>query len=84
VEAAARTAGRGPIIQVVAYSTPSSGGWYWRIMDYSGELVEESRERFPTIGEAVALGAKRLGQINLAAAGPVNTGLGRTPPVARS
>jgi len=63
----------------VAYSTPSSGGWYWRIMDYAGELVEESRERFPTIGEAVAQGAKRLGQINLAAAGPMNAGLSRIP-----
>lgn len=63
----------------MAYSTPSSGGWYWRIMDYAGELVEESRERFPTIGEAVAQGAKRLGQMNLAAAGPVNAGLSRTP-----
>jgi hypothetical protein len=67
----------------VAFSTPSSKGWCWRIVDYAGELVEESRERFPTIGEAVALGAKRLGQMNLAAAGPVNTGLGRTPPVPR-
>jgi hypothetical protein len=63
----------------VAYSTPSSGGWYWRIMDYAGELVEESRERFPTIGAAVAQGAKRLGQMNLAAAGPMNTALSRTP-----
>jgi hypothetical protein len=66
-------------MQVVAYSTPSSGGWYWRIMDYAGELVEESRERFPTIGVAVAQGAKRLGQMNLAAAGPMSTALSRTP-----
>jgi hypothetical protein len=48
-------------------------------MDYAGELVEESRERFPTIGEAVAQGAKRLGQMNLAAAGPMNPALSRTP-----
>jgi hypothetical protein len=60
----------------VAYSTPSSGGWCWRIVDYAGEYVEEGRERYPTIGEAVAQGAKRLGQINLAAAGP---GLSRVP-----
>jgi hypothetical protein len=53
-------------------------------MDYAGELVEESRERFPTIAEAVALGAKRLGQMNLASAGLVNTGLGRNPPLPRS
>ena len=48
-------------------------------MDYAGELVEESRERFPTIGAAVAQGAKRLGQMNLAAAGPMHPGLSRTP-----
>jgi len=34
-------------------------------VDYSGEMVEESRETFPTIGSAVADGKERLVRIDI-------------------
>jgi hypothetical protein len=52
-------------MQVGAFATPSSGGWRWRIMDYAGEIVQESHSAFPTIGEAVAEGKKRLAEMNV-------------------
>ncbi len=52
-------------MQVGAFSTPSSGGWRWRIVDYAGEILEESHETFPTIAEAVAQGAKRFTKMNV-------------------
>ena len=52
-------------MQVAAFSTPSSGGWRWRIVDYAGEIVEQSHEPFPTIAAAVANGAKRLAQMDV-------------------
>jgi hypothetical protein len=52
-------------MQVGAVSTPSSTGWRWRIVDYSGVIIEESREPFPTIAAAVANGTKRLVQMNV-------------------
>jgi hypothetical protein len=52
-------------MQVGAFATPSSGGWKWRIMDYAGEMLEESHSVFPTIGEAVAEGKKRLAEMNV-------------------
>lgn len=33
-------------------------------MNYSGEMVEESHQTFPTIGEAVADGKTRLAQMD--------------------
>ena len=52
-------------MQVVAFSTPSSGRWRWRIVDDAGEMLEESREPFLTTPEAVAQGTKRLAQMNV-------------------
>jgi hypothetical protein len=52
-------------MQVGAFATPTSGGWRWRIMDYAGEIVQESHSTFPTIGEAVAEGNKRLAEMNV-------------------
>ena len=52
-------------MQVIAFSTPSRPEWRWRIVSYSGELVEESRETFSTIGVAVARGTKRLTELNI-------------------
>lgn len=52
-------------MQVAAVSTPQDGArWRWRIVNYAGELVEESRETFPTIGSAVEQGSKRLAQMD--------------------
>ena len=50
-------------MQVVALSTPARTGWTWRIVNAAGEVIEESRERFPTIATAVATGrASKLGE----------------------
>lgn len=51
-------------MQVVAVRTPASPDWRWRIVDYSGGILEESRETFPSIAVAVAHGAKMLAQMN--------------------
>jgi hypothetical protein len=52
-------------VQVAAVSTPQDGArWRWRIVNYAGELVEESRETFATIGSAVEQGSKRLAQMD--------------------
>jgi hypothetical protein len=53
-------------VQVVAVSTPEDNGrWRWRIVNYAGEPVEESRENFPTIASAVEHGSKRLRQTDI-------------------
>ena len=52
-------------MQVAAVSTPQDGArWRWRIVNYAGEIVEESRETFATIGSAVDQGSKRLAQMD--------------------
>jgi hypothetical protein len=51
-------------VNVVAVSTPLHPDWRWRIVDYAGDIVEESRTSFPTIHTAVAEGAKRLEDMN--------------------
>jgi hypothetical protein len=53
-------------VDVIAFSTPLRPDWRWRIVDYAGEIVEESRASFPTIGSAVAEGTKRLDDMNAA------------------
>ena len=52
-------------MQVTAFSTPAKPDWRWRIVNYAGEVVEESREGFPTISAAVSKGTERLSQLNL-------------------
>jgi hypothetical protein len=52
--------GRIPDVQVVAFSTPQTPLWRWRIVNYAGELVEESRDTFPTIAGALEQGSKRM------------------------
>jgi hypothetical protein len=52
-------------VNVVAFSTPTQPDWRWRIFNYAGEIIEESHERFPTITAAVAMGTRRLVQINI-------------------
>jgi hypothetical protein len=52
-------------LQVVAVSTLASPAWRWRIVDYSGVMVEESRETFPSIAAAVARGTKLLKEMNV-------------------
>ena len=51
-------------MQVLAFSTGSDGTWRWRITNYAGETIEESRQPYPTIAAAVAQGAGRLTEMN--------------------
>ncbi|OGL01983.1 MAG: hypothetical protein A3I14_00255 [Candidatus Rokubacteria bacterium RIFCSPLOWO2_02_FULL_73_56] len=50
---------------MTAFSTPSCPEWRWRIVNYAGEIIEESHDLFPTISAAVASGTKRLVQMNV-------------------
>jgi hypothetical protein len=52
-------------MQVAAFTTPMSPDWRWRIVNYAGEVIEESRETFATIATAVAHGARRLAELNV-------------------
>ena len=47
-------------MQVTAISTPRQPDWRWRIVNYAGEIVEESRATFATIALAVASGTEYL------------------------
>jgi hypothetical protein len=47
-------------VQVIAFATPRSPDWRWRIVNYAGEMIEESSGVFATIAEAVAVGGQRL------------------------
>jgi hypothetical protein len=52
-------------MQVLAFSTPRNPDLRWRIVNYAGEMIEESPGTFPTITAAVAAGARRLVQIDV-------------------
>lgn len=52
-------------MQVAAFSSPGDPDWRWRIVNYAGETIEESRDTFPTIASAVASGKKRLVQMDI-------------------
>ena len=52
-------------MQVLAFSTTASGRWRWRIVNYGGEMIEESQEQYPTIAEAVTQGTGRLTEMNV-------------------
>ncbi|PYM21059.1 MAG: hypothetical protein DMD81_00610 [Candidatus Rokuibacteriota bacterium] len=51
-------------MQVIAFSTPSYPDWKWRIVNYAGEMIEESRETYPSIALAVADGNRRLREVD--------------------
>jgi hypothetical protein len=53
-------------VQVVAFATPGTPDWRWRIVNYVGEMVEESYRTFPTIAAAVAAGAQRRQEMDAA------------------
>jgi hypothetical protein len=52
-------------MQVTAFLTPQEPDWRWRIVNYAGETIEESRRRFPTIALAVEEGTKRLRELDV-------------------
>jgi len=51
-------------VQVTAFSTPARPEWRWRIVNYAGEIIEESFSEFPSIAAAVAKGTTRLIRLN--------------------
>ena len=52
-------------MQVAAVSVPARPGWRWRVVNYAGEMIEESRETFSTISIAVAHGKKRHAEMDI-------------------
>jgi len=52
-------------MQVTAFSTPQQPNWRWRIVNYAGEIVEESRTTFATIALAVQDGTKYLRRLDV-------------------
>lgn len=52
-------------MQVAAFSTPTNPRWRWRIVNYAGDIIEESREDFSSISAAVAKGTSRLVQMSV-------------------
>ena len=52
-------------MQVTAFSDPRHPEWRWRITNYAGEMIEESRDEFLSIAAAVAAGTERLVQMNV-------------------
>ncbi len=52
-------------MQVVAFSTPVHPDWRWRIVNYSGEMVEESYQTFPSIATAITEGTRRMNELNV-------------------
>jgi hypothetical protein len=50
---------------VAAFNTPNNPAWRWRIVNYAGETIEESRDSFPSIGAALAQGAQTLAAMNV-------------------
>ena len=47
-------------MQVTAFNTPQDPSWRWRIVNYAGEVVAESREGFASIRDALVHGKERL------------------------
>ena len=52
-------------MQVTAFATPSDPDWRWRIVNYAGDVVEESRGTYRTIRDAVAEGSRRLKEMDV-------------------
>ncbi len=52
-------------MQVIAFATAARPEWRWRIVDYAGDMVEESSTVFPTIAAAVGAGAERLQRMDV-------------------
>jgi hypothetical protein len=52
-------------MQVAAVTTPRERGWRWRIVNYAGDVVEESTDVFGTIAAAIAHGSAHLVTLNV-------------------
>lgn len=49
----------------MAFNSPDRPEWRWRISNHAGKMLEESRDRFPTIAAAVEEGAKVLATMDM-------------------
>ena len=47
-------------MNVLAFSTPRTADWRWRIVDLQGQTLEESSAWFRTLAEALAAGTEQL------------------------
>lgn len=52
-------------MHVAAFSTPKDPSWRWRIVNYAGDTIAESPDRFPSIGAAIAQGAQKLAAMKI-------------------
>jgi hypothetical protein len=52
-------------MRVMAFCTPAHPEWRWRISNYAGAVVEESRDRFQTIAAAVEEGTRVLAKMDV-------------------
>lgn len=52
-------------MQVAAFSSPNQPDWRWRIVDYAGAVIEESRLSFRTIALAIEEGRRRLRELDV-------------------
>ena len=50
-------------MQVVAFATPSCPEWRWRLVNYAGDVVEESSRTFPSIAIAITDGTRRMNDL---------------------
>ena len=50
-------------MQVVAFSTPSCPEWRWRLVNYAGDVVEESSQTFTSIARAITVGTLRMNDL---------------------
>ncbi|MBI1847172.1 MAG: hypothetical protein HY294_16885 [Candidatus Rokubacteria bacterium] len=71
-------------MHVLAFSTPSRPEWRWRIVNYAGDVIEESRTSFPTIARAVSAGGERLASLNIVDRSTRPTPYGRSTAFLRS
>jgi hypothetical protein len=61
----------------MAFNTPLRPEWRWRISSYTGEMIDESRERFPTIAAAVEEGTRILAKMDVVDASDLVRGRAR-------
>ena len=52
-------------MHVIAFSTPSRPSWRWRLISYAGDIVEESRDAFGSISDAIGAGALRSEELRI-------------------
>jgi hypothetical protein len=52
-------------MQVTAFNTSKDAAWRWRIVNYAGDTIAESSDRFASIGAALAQGTQTLAAMNI-------------------